>query len=178
MVSLVVPLLFAQPGVTDAGLGRAPIQVMAVIDGKGNLALTRVRPLGGFGPPAAMPEIELPPGKADKGPAAVPVKVTSLAVTTIELPAAAVDAQMAAGKPITTEQLAELLAKERPILVATDGKKIDAFHLRLYKDDTIVLILAPAVGRFFRDEVSPLVDPPPALPPVPIDPPKKFEKDS
>ena len=175
MVPLILSALFAQPGAPDAGLGRAPVQVLAVIDAKGNLALTRVRPLNSFGPGVPLPEVALPPGK-DKGPVAVPIKVTSLAVITVELPASGVEAQTVAGKAIAADKLAELLAKERPVLIAMDGKKVDAFHLKLYKEDTIILITPPAASRFFSSEVMPDFGAPPPLPAVPIDPmPRKVE---
>ena len=33
-----------------------------------------------------------------------------------------------------------MLAKEKTVLVAMDGKKLDPFYTQLYKDDTIVLV--------------------------------------
>jgi hypothetical protein len=68
------------------------------------------------------------------------VKVTTLMVTTAELPAKHVEAYTADGRPITPERLATLLAKEKAVLVSVDGKKVDPFLLQLYKDDTIVLV--------------------------------------
>src|SRR5262249_62103595 len=61
-------------------------------------------------------------------------------VTTAELPARNVEAYTADGRAINAEKLRTLLAKERTVLVAMDGKKLDPFHLQLYKDDTIVLV--------------------------------------
>ena len=61
-------------------------------------------------------------------------------VTTMELPANCVDAYTVDGKSLTVEKLATLLEKERTVLVALDGKKIDPFLLELYKEGTIVLV--------------------------------------
>ena len=45
------------------------------------------------------------------------------------------------GRTVNAETLAKLLTKERPVLVARDGKKPDPFLLQLYKEDAIVLVL-------------------------------------
>jgi hypothetical protein len=74
------------------------------------------------------------------------VKVAYLMVTTAELPAKDVTAYTADGRTVSTEKLTTLLAKERPVLVVTDGKKVDPFLLQLYKDD--VLVLVPPVSTF------------------------------
>ena len=89
----------------------------------------------GFGFPASAQE--WPPG---------PVMVTRkrrlprARVTTAELPAKNVEAYTMEGRAIPTEKLAELLAKERNVLVALDGKKVDPFFLQIYKEGTILLV--------------------------------------
>ena len=70
----------------------------------------------------------------------VKVKVTSAIVTTMELAAKEVEAYNVDGKRISAETLASLLAKDRPVLLALDGKKVDPFQLQLYKEGTIVLV--------------------------------------
>jgi hypothetical protein len=121
--------------------GMPPEQALASIDAKGNLTITHVACscVGIPGGEAFMPahEIKGDPGKA---PVKAKVKTVSVMVTTAELPAKNVEAYTADGRPITTEKLRTLLAKERTVLVAMDGKKLDPFHLQLYKDDTIVLV--------------------------------------
>jgi hypothetical protein len=93
--------------------------------------------------PWAMPAPAAPEGEKAPGKAKPKVKVTNLMVTMTEMPAKDVQAYTAEGREIPAEKLAELLAKERTVLVALDGKKVDPFHLKLYKDDTIVLVPPP-----------------------------------
>lgn len=130
MFSIVLMTALAQP----APGGAQPAQVVARID-KGNLTITFVTdfPSGGYGsgPGTVVPV---------SGKAPVKVKVTSVVVTTAELPAKEVAAYSTDGKAISAETLANLLAKERTVLIALDGKKIDPFQLQLYKEGTIVLV--------------------------------------
>src|SRR5205823_9975053 len=70
----------------------------------------------------------------------VRAKVTQLTVTVVELPAHVVAAYTVDGKPVAAAKLAELLAKERTVLIALDGKKVDPFYLQLYKEGTLVLV--------------------------------------
>ncbi|HKB36762.1 MAG TPA: hypothetical protein VKD72_09925 [Gemmataceae bacterium] len=128
--------------------GMPPEQALAIIDAKGNLMITHVACscVGMPGGEAVMPEHEArgdrdkAPARADKAPVKAKVKTVSVMVTTAELPARNVEAYTADGRAINAEKLRTLLAKERTVLVAMDGKKLDPFHLQLYKDDTIVLV--------------------------------------
>jgi hypothetical protein len=61
-------------------------------------------------------------------------------LTIVELPAHVVQACTVDGKTIEAAKLGELLAKERAVLIALDGKRVDPFHLELYKEGTIVLV--------------------------------------
>jgi hypothetical protein len=145
MYALVLWTALAQPGREPAAAGGLPpAQMLARMD-KGTLAITQVSfsvpgscygSYGsyyssgyGSGAPAA------PPGKA-----AVKVKVTSVLVTTVELPAKNVEAHTTDGRAISATELAKLLTKDRTVLVALDGKKVDPFFLQLYKEGTIVLV--------------------------------------
>lgn len=151
MFSLVLLTALAQPApVAAAPSGTQPIQLLARIDAKGNLTITTVASLdhGGYGyggcsgsaPPVVIPrDAVLPPGTAP-AKAPVKVKVTTVMVTTMELPAKSVEAFTTDGKAISAETLATLLARDRPVLVAMDGKKVDPFLLQLYKEGTIVLV--------------------------------------
>jgi hypothetical protein len=132
----VEPAVPPQPG--NAPGGMAPEQVLASIDAKGKLTIVHVS-CNCYGPMAQENTVEVP-GKKDEKPTKVKVKVSSVVMTTAELPAKHVEAYTAGGERIEPEKLAKLLAKERTVLVATDGKKVDPFHLQLYKDDTIVLV--------------------------------------
>jgi hypothetical protein len=130
----------AQPAPEPAAAGGLPPeQVLASIDTQGNLTITQVACAcpGGFMGPRAFPA---PEGEKAPAKAKSKVKVTSLMVTLTEMPAKDVQAFTAEGRPISAERLATLLAKERAVLVALDGKKVDPFHLQLYKEDTIVLV--------------------------------------
>jgi hypothetical protein len=135
--------ILAQPAPEPAAAGGLPPeQVLASIDARGNLTITQVAAAcgGGLMGPIVFPA--LPAAEGEKAPAKAKskVKVTSLMVTVTEMPAKDVQAFTAEGRPISAERLATLLAKERAVLVALDGKKVDPFHLQLYKDDTIVLV--------------------------------------
>jgi hypothetical protein len=124
----------------DKPSGTPPEQVLASIDAKGNLTITHVT-CTYTGP--GVPEVPPPPGEkpgADKAPARPKVKVTNLMVMMAEMAAKDVQAYTTGGRAIPAEKLAALLAKERTVLVALDGKKVDPFHLQLYKEDTIVLV--------------------------------------
>jgi hypothetical protein len=138
--SLILMTALAQPPAeTAAPGGLPPEQAVAIIDGEGKLRITQVSFPCGYGAGASEAESAvLVKRGADKVP--VKVKVNSLILTTTELPASVVDAYTVDGKPIAPDKLATMLAKERTVLVAKDGRKIDAFHLDLYKEGTIVLV--------------------------------------
>jgi hypothetical protein len=144
--TLLVLAVLAQPGAKPAAPGaEAPTQMLAGIDSKGTLRLTFATSMGCFGSSPYMPAPVVPvaPGAAPgKAPAQArpKVKVTTVMVTTAELAAKHVQAYTAGGRTIPAEKLAALLAKERPVLVALDGKKVDPFMLQLYKEDTIILV--------------------------------------
>ena len=149
MYGLLMLTALAQPAPKpDAPGGLPPTQMLARIDGRGTLTLSYVTSLpgggcyGGFGggygytPPTYPRTPGAPPAKAPPK-----VKITTLMVTTAELAAKHVEAYTADGRTVTAEKLANLLAKDRPVLVARDGKKPDPFLLQLYKEDAIVLVL-------------------------------------
>jgi hypothetical protein len=139
MYSLLLLTVLAQPAREPAALGDSPPeQVLASIDGKGKLTITSVSS-GCFGSVSREHTVQAQEAKG-MGKVPVKVKVASLVVTTAELPARFVEAYTTDGKAISTETLANLLAKERTVLVALDGKKVDPFYLQLYKEGTIVLV--------------------------------------
>jgi hypothetical protein len=118
--------------------GMAPEQAVASIDAKGKLTITLVA-CACYGPGSHEVEVQETKG-TDKVAAKVKVKTSSVTVTTVELPAKHVEAYTADGRPVDADKLASLLAKERTVLVAMEGKKVDPYHLQLYKDDTIILV--------------------------------------
>jgi hypothetical protein len=134
MFSIVLLTALAQPA-PAAPSGAQPAQVVARIDAKGNLTITTIsnapNPAGCYG---------LPPAPFAPGKEPVKVKVRSVLVTTMELAAKEVEAYSVDGKRISAETLASLLEKDRPVLLALDGKKPDPFQLQLYKEGTIVLV--------------------------------------
>jgi hypothetical protein len=146
MYSLMLLTVLAQPAPEAAAAGGVPPQqVLASIDARGNLTITQVSChcpgefMGTFVVPAPVaPEGEKAPAKAKSK-----VKVTNLMVTMTEMPAKDVQAFTVDGREVSAEKLATLLAKERTVLVALDGKKVDPFHLKLYKEDTLVLVPPP-----------------------------------
>jgi hypothetical protein len=142
LTAMAQPVPPPPPGLpADAPGGIAPEQVMASIDAKGKLTIVHVT-CNCYGPATQETTVEVP-AKKDEKPTKVKVKISSVVMTTAELPAKHVEAYTAGGERIETEKLAKLLAKERTVLVAMDGKKVDPFHLQLYKDDTIVLVPPP-----------------------------------
>jgi hypothetical protein len=160
----------AEPG------GAAPVQALAGIDAKGNLKITHIT-AAPYGPGAQEHAVPIPGEKGDeKAPAKVKVKVTTLVVTTAELDAKHVQAYTADGNAIPADKLATLLAKEKTVLVSTDGKKVDPFHLRLLKDDTIVLV-PPANtlggGMGWGSYLLPYLEEPVPPKPIPRDSPKR-----
>jgi hypothetical protein len=144
MYSILLLTLLAPAAPDHAAVGAmSPEQGVAVIDGDGKLRITIVS-----GDCYGMPNREIVVDVADKPggekiAVKAKVKVTSVMVTTTEMPAKLVEAYSVDGKAIERKKLAELLAKERTVLVAADGKKVDPFFLQLYKDDAVVLVPPP-----------------------------------
>jgi hypothetical protein len=165
----VEPPVPPQPG--DLPGGMAPEQVMACIDAKGNLTIVHVT-CNCYGPATQETTVEVP-AKKDEKPTKVKVKMSSVVMTTVELPAKHVEAYTAGGERIEPEKLAKMLAKERSVLVAMDGKKVDPFHLQLYKDDTIILV-PPANTLNMGGGLNPYTYP---VPSIDIAPPPPLEKE-
>jgi hypothetical protein len=98
-----------------------------------------------------------------------PVKVTVAVTTVVPKHHDPKDVKVfdTRGKAIDPKKLPELLKKETPALVSADGQPVDALHLRLVKEGTLVFVLPAA----------PVVPPPavpvpeaPIAPPLPIPP--------
>src|SRR5262249_8888547 len=128
----------------------APGQGLAVIDKRGTLAITRVSPVCGHGRDG---ELWLPrPGQKPGEKGEIKATVSRLMLTVIEMPADVVEAFTVDGEAragltgIELAKLKELLAKERMVLVALDGRKVDPFYLQLYKEGTIVLVPPGNIG--------------------------------
>jgi hypothetical protein len=146
MYGLILYALLAQPAEEPAAAGDLPPQqVLASIDARGNLTITQVACAcpGEFVVPPPAAAVEVPEGEKSAPKAKPKVKVTNLMVTITEMPAKDVKAFTVEGREVTAEKLATLLAKERAVLVALGGKKVDPFHLQLYKEDTLVLVPPP-----------------------------------
>jgi hypothetical protein len=166
MYSMILLAALAQPAGPEPAvpIGMAPDQGLATIDAKGKLIIWRVT-TSCFGAPSQ--EVEL--NAADKKETEkAKAKITNMMLSVVELPAKNVEAYTVDGKPIAAAKLAELLAKERVVLVALDGKKADPFHLQLYKEGTIVLVPPANVMGMDNGLQGPLPLPVPApLPPFP-----------
>jgi hypothetical protein len=177
MFSLVVLTALAQPAPTAPGAdhpsGMPPEQMLASIDAKGKVTFTFVA-AHEQGPSDHIVTAYQTKG-TEKVPVQVKVKLKHLSVTTAELPAEHVEAFTVGGRPLSREQLATLLAKERTVLVAMDGKKVDPFFLRLYKEDAIVLVppantLAGACGSYGGYGGAVYAPAPVEVAPVPVAP--------
>jgi uncharacterized protein (TIGR03000 family) len=151
MLYFVLLALLAQPGDTPpvpgapSDLGMAPEQGVAVIDDKGTLTITRID--RGFGMMNAKEVWLKTPAKKEGEKVEVKAKVTSVQLTVVELPTNVVEAYTVDGKAIARAKLADMLAKERTALIALNGKKVEPFHLELYKEGTIVLVTPANLWR-------------------------------
>jgi hypothetical protein len=183
MYSLLALTLLAQaPEVLAASGSSPPEQVLAKIDGKGNLVITSVT-CACYGPAQQEHTVTVGDPKA-KVP--VKVKTASVIVTTAELPARHVEAYSVDGKTISAETLTTLLAKEKTVLVAMDGKKVDPFYLQLYKEGTIILVppantlqlggMGGYVGGYSGPVVAPQPFPREEAIPLPLPPQPPIEK--
>jgi len=139
--SLVLLAVLAQPvPEPDTSAGTAPVQALASIDDKGKMTITHVD-CNCYGPGSREMTVTAHETKGEKKvPVQAKVKLTSLVLTTAEIQAKFVEAYTVDGKAIAADKLATMLAKERAVIVALDGKKVDPFHLQLYKESTIVLV--------------------------------------
>src|SRR5579884_3614921 len=141
MFGLVLWTVLAQaPPDPAATGGTPPEQGLASLDSSGKLRITRIGCACVQDQTVTVQEEK----EGRKVPVQLKIKVSTLTTTTAEVPVKYVEAFTADGKPITAQRLTTLLAKERPVLVAADGRKVDPFLLQLYKEDTLVLV--PAAG--------------------------------
>jgi hypothetical protein len=79
--------------------------------------------------------------------------------------AAEVQAYQAFEGPVGRKKLAELLARETPVLVSADGKKVDPFHMQVIKRGTLVLVVSQPVAA--PPAVTETLPPPPMAPLAP-----------
>jgi hypothetical protein len=88
-----------------------------------------------------------------------------------EYAAAEVEAYEAYEGPVGRKKLAELLARETPVLVSSDGQKVDPFHMQVVKRGTLVLVVSqPGAAPPVVGEPDPV--PPTPAPPAPLAPPR------
>lgn len=165
MYSFLLAAMFAQttvapvaPGASGqgcygGGVGTAPpTQALARIDAKGTLILTVVNAQ----PPQVQEltyTVNVKVGDVEKQEArSAKVTFRHANINVTEVPANVVKAYGTDGKEIAADRLAAALEKDRQVLVSADGQKVDPFHLKLIKDDTIVLVTptgcGPAYGHY------------------------------
>lgn len=73
------------------------------------------------------------------------------------------------GNPIQAKRLRKLLRDETPVLMSADGRPVDPLHLRLYKDDVVVL-MTPTEQQPNAARASAVVPAPPFEPaPAPVE---------
>jgi hypothetical protein len=165
------------PAAPEPATGSSPPeQGLAIIDARGNLRLTHAAAPCTYGPANPETETSIPVKRGDEKPVMVKLKITSVMLTTMELPASAVDAYTVDGKRIAAEELASLLKKERTVLIALDGKKVDPFLLELYKEGTIVLVPPANVMSSVTGLGAPAVIPAPIPEAIPVPQPKPLPK--
>ncbi len=66
-----------------------------------------------------------------------------------------------AGTKIEEKDLASALKKHPLVLLSSDGKKIDPAYLKMFRDGTVVLVVAPAALAKLENRI------PPEAPPLP-----------
>jgi hypothetical protein len=96
-----------------------------------------------------------------------PVKIREVfAVTRMRsLEASGVHAQRADGKAVSTASLRQLLKKELPVLVSQDGKRVDPYYSRIFRGDTLILVLPQPEPAYYGGPAA--VPPAEPLPPPP-----------
>ncbi len=94
------------------------------------------------------------------------VMVTSVV---LRLEPALYEAYDTKGGTIAVKRLRKLLRDETVVLVSEDGKPVDPLHLRVYKEDLIVLVLLTPPGP--PSSPPPTISTNPPLPPAPLPPP-------
>jgi hypothetical protein len=130
----------------DRGLGSAPRVCLAQVDGKGNLTLQHATTV--FVPESR--EITVVEGGVEKKVTVTTTKAVPR-MTEERFVGKSVQAFTADGKALDAKVLAERLKKWVPVLVSTDGGKVDPAYLQLLKSDAVVLVV-------------PLLPPPPPPP--------------
>jgi hypothetical protein len=140
-------------------IGAVPITVIAFVNKQGDLILRQ--PCNTYQPVTSYVQI---PGEVAVKP------VTSYSLVVVErissYPAAKVKAYDTDGNSVDAEKLAKQLRKETPVLVATDGRKVDPFHLQLIKKGTLILVV-PARSLPPPPPAPAVAPPPPTIPPAP-----------
>jgi hypothetical protein len=134
-----------------SSIGPMPVTALAIVTKKGRVRVQM--PVTVYQPRTSYVIDELDEG----GKVARPV--TSYAVVQRrqwrEFDIAKVEAYEAYGEAVDAKRMMEWLARERPVLVSADGRKVDPFHMQVIKRGTLVLVLPKPAP------------PPPAEPPTP-----------
>ena len=146
-------------------VGLPPLQGVARINAKSTLAIARVNSVMCSGYSGDREVWLQAPEKKPGEKVMVKAKITRVMVSVVELPAHIVEAYTADGKPIEPAKRAEMLAQERTVLIAMDGKKVDPFQLQLYKEDTIILVPANLEGLQYGPYITPASRGPEEMPP-------------
>jgi hypothetical protein len=136
--------------------GPVPFQGLAVVDVNGKLSLKTTAVTTSYVPRT----VADPKGKS----ISYYEPVTSTGTRTI------VTEQFKAydvrGNPIPAKRLRKMLAEEMPVLVSANGKQVDSLHLRLYKDDVVILLVPAMIPQ---SAPPPVVCPPAGTPPIPYE---------
>lgn len=148
MLVWTLALTFAAP-VSDVSLPTTPppVQCLVSLDKDGQVVLvgsvTEYKPV--------QREKKQPDGSTRTETALVPVvsfRTQKYALKDVQV----FDTQ---GKPVDAKKLPELLRERVPALVSADGNKVDPLHLRIVKDDTLVLVVPGWQSRPVRDTLPP-----------------------
>jgi hypothetical protein len=90
----------------------------------------------------------------------VPVKYTTVSMTIRELAARYVRVYGRNDKPLAAKDASDRLAKETPVLLSTNGQKVDPFYLRVVKKETLTAVLpAASFGRPIEARPRPMPRP-------------------
>src|ERR1043165_2935753 len=132
--------------------GLSPYQALAIVDRNGNLTMK-----------VSAMILYVSPPEANDGKTKYEEKTT---VTIKQYPANQVKAHDADGEPIDSKRLIKLLRNEALVLVSVDGKTVDPLHRRVYKKDTVFLVVPVATPVPYA--VPPVIDAPSTISGLPV----------
>jgi hypothetical protein len=141
MLPLLLGAILVAGADPDPPAGPAPSLVVGQVDAKGNLVVHVTYEV--IVPVLTKVEV-IVDGKKEIRDVPVARKEVRQTTQTHDLSRAIVT--NARGKKIAADELAKLLSRPRPVVLATTGRAVDPGYLGLLKDDTIVIVVPAPAG--------------------------------